>query len=99
MFAVRPALPLAVAAIMLASVGYCASLLLQERLVALTPAAVSGQALGLASAGMLTMQGAGAAVAGTVAQFSSPGTAMAVMAAGSLAVTLALARGLRPARG
>jgi MFS transporter len=97
-FALRPALPLAVAAIVLASVGYCASLLLQERLVTLTPEEVSGQALGLASAGMLAMQGVGAAVAGGVAQISSPGTAMAVMAVGSIAVTLALARGLRPVR-
>jgi MFS family permease len=97
-FVMRPALPLAVAAIVLASAGYCASLLLQERLVTLTPEETGGQALGLASAGMLTMQGVGAALAGAVAQLSSPGTAMAVMAAASLAVTLALAPGLRPAR-
>ncbi|HET9967869.1 MAG TPA: MFS transporter [Streptosporangiaceae bacterium] len=97
-FVMQPALPLAVAAIVLASVGYCASLLLQERLVTLTPEETGGQALGLASAGMLTMQGVGAALAGAVAQLSSPGTAMAVMAAASLAVTLALAPGLRPAR-
>ncbi|HEX8005235.1 MAG TPA: MFS transporter [Trebonia sp.] len=96
-FAVRPALPVAVAAVVIASVGYCASLLLQESLMALTPQELSGQALGLASSGMLAMQGAGAAVAGAVAQFSSPGAAMAAMAAVSLAVTLILAPGLRPA--
>jgi MFS family permease len=96
-FAARPALPAAVAAVVIASVGYCASLLLQERLMALTPDEVSGQALGLASSGMLAMQGAGAFAAGTVAQLSSPGTAMAAMAAVSLAVTPILAPGLRPA--
>jgi predicted MFS family arabinose efflux permease len=96
-FAARPALPAAVAAVVIASVGYCASLLLQERLMALTEDEVSGQALGLVSSGMLAMQGAGAAVAGLVAQLSSPGAAMAAMAAVSLAVTLILAPGLRPA--
>jgi MFS family permease len=94
-FAVHPALPVAVAAVVLASVGYSASLLLQERLMALTPGELSGHALGLHSAGTLTMQGAGAAIAGAVAQLTSPGTAMAVMAAASVAVTLVLAPGLR----
>ena len=98
-FAARPALPAAVAAVVIASVGYCASLLLQERLIALTPDELSGQALGLASSGTLAMQGVGAAVAGAVAQHSSPGAAMATMAAASLAVTLVLAPGLRPAAG
>jgi predicted MFS family arabinose efflux permease len=96
-FAVRPALPVAVAVVIVASAGYCASLLLQERLMALTPPELSGQALGLASSGMLAMQGASAAVAGAIAQWISPATAIAVMAAISLAVTLMLAPGLRPA--
>jgi predicted MFS family arabinose efflux permease len=96
-FAVRPALSIAVAVVVVASVGYCASLLLQERLMALTPQELSGQALGLASSGMLAMQGASAAVAGAIAQQFSPATAMAAMAAISLAVTLILAPGLRPA--
>ncbi|MEU5645424.1 MFS transporter [Streptomyces milbemycinicus] len=95
-FALHPALPLAVVAVTLASVGYAASLLLQERLMALTPEELSGHALGLHSSGMLTMQGVGAALAGAVAQHTSPATAMAVMAAASVAVTLALAPGLRP---
>jgi MFS family permease len=97
LFALRPALPLAVAAVMVASVGYAATLLLQERLMALTPADMHGQALGLHSSGMLAMQGVGAALAGTVAQHTSPATAMAVMAAASVTVTLALAPGLRQA--
>ncbi|GAA0687670.1 MFS transporter [Kitasatospora atroaurantiaca] len=97
-FALRPGLPLAAAVVVLASVGYSASLLLQERLVALTPTDVRGQALGLHSAGMLTMQGIGAALAGAVAQRSSATTAMAVMATASVAVTLVLAPGLRPTR-
>jgi len=97
-FAVRPTLPIAVAAVVLASVGYSASLLLQQRLMALTPAELSGHALGLHSSGMLAMQGVGAAVAGAVAERTSPGAAMAVMAMISVAVTLMLAPGLRPGR-
>ncbi|MFJ8311472.1 MULTISPECIES: MFS transporter [unclassified Streptomyces] len=97
--ALHPALPLAVAAVALASVGYAASLLQQERLMALTPDAMTGQALGLHSSGMLTFQGIGAAVAGTLAQRTSPGTAMALTAAASIAVTLALAAGSGRIRG
>lgn len=95
LFAVRPPLPLAVAAVTLASIGYAATLLLQERLMAMTPGDVHGQALGLHSSGMLTMQGIGAALAGVVAQYAAPATAMAVLAAASIVVTLLLAPGLR----
>jgi len=91
-------LPLAVAAVVLASIGYSSSLLLQQRLMTLTPDELSGHALGLHSSGMLAMQGVGAAVAGAVAQHASPATAMAAMAALSVTVTLVLARGLRPER-
>ncbi|MDX3094805.1 MFS transporter [Streptomyces sp. ME01-24h] len=96
LFALHPAPPLAAAVVALASVGYAASLLLQERLMALTPAELAGHALGLHSSGMLACQGLGAALAGAVAQHTSPGTAMTVVAATSVAVTLALAPGLRP---
>jgi predicted MFS family arabinose efflux permease len=96
-FAAQPVLPIAVAAVVVASVGYCSSLLLQERLMELTPVELSGQAMGLASSGTMAMQGVGAAVAGVVAQRTSPATAMAAMAVISLAVTLILTPGLRPA--
>ncbi|GAA3967443.1 MFS transporter [Streptomyces marokkonensis] len=86
----RPPLPLTAVLVALASVGFAASLVQQERLVALTPDELAGHALGLHSAGMLTAQGVAAALAGTVAQYSSPATAMTVMAAGSLTVTLTL---------
>ncbi|QJT02335.1 MFS transporter [Streptomyces asoensis] len=89
-FALRPALPLAAACAALASVGFGASLVQQERLMALTPPELSGHALGLHSAGMLTMQGVSAALAGALAQLTSPATAMTVMALASIAVTLTL---------
>ncbi|WP_299538401.1 MFS transporter [uncultured Streptomyces sp.] len=99
LFAYGPPLPVAAAAVVLASVGYAASLLLQERLLALTPERRTGQALGLHSSGTTAVQGAGAALAGGVAQYTSPTAAMAVMAVLSVAVTLVLAPGLRPAAG
>jgi predicted MFS family arabinose efflux permease len=90
-FALRPGMPWAALAACVASVGFGASLVLQERLMALTPDELAGHALGLHSAGMLTMQGVSAALAGTVAQLSSPATAMTLMALASAAVTLTLA--------
>ncbi|MET9835791.1 MFS transporter [Streptomyces sp. NPDC006385] len=90
LFVLRPAVPLAAAAVAVASVGFGASLVQQERLMAVTPDELSGHALGLHSAGMLTMQGVSAALAGAVAQLTSPATGMTVMAAASIVVTLAL---------
>lgn len=94
-FAVHPPLAVAIAATALASVGFSATLLLQQQLLALTPEELSGHALGLHSAGMLSLQGIGATLAGTIAQLTSPTVAITAMAAASVAVTLALAPGLR----
>ncbi|MFJ4645873.1 MFS transporter [Streptomyces bobili] len=94
-FALRPPLPVAALCATLASVGFGASLVQQERLMALTPAELSGHALGLHSAGMLTLQGVSAVVAGSVAQLTSPATAMAVMAAASITATVTLAAASR----
>ncbi|MEU4730139.1 MFS transporter [Streptomyces sp. NPDC023588] len=94
LFSLSPGLPVALALATVATFGYAAGLLLQERLMALTPDALSGQALGLHSSGMLTMQGIGAAVAGAVAELTSPATGIVVTAAASLAATLLLAPGL-----
>jgi membrane protein implicated in regulation of membrane protease activity len=63
----------------------------------LTPDELSGQAQGLASSGTMAMQGVGAVVAGVIAQRTSPATAMVTMAVISLAVTVILTPGLRPA--
>ncbi|MEV0094299.1 MFS transporter [Streptomyces sp. NPDC050738] len=99
LFALRPGLPVALAAIAVASVGYAASLVLMEQLVELTPGDVQGQALGLHTSGMLTMQGVGAALAGGVAQYMSAGSAMAVMAGASVLVSVVQTPGLRRAPG
>lgn len=91
----HPPLPLAAALAAVASVGFGASLVQQERLVALTPDELGGHALGLHSAGMLTMQGVSASLAGSLAQLTSPATAMTVMALASTGVTLTLATAAR----
>ncbi|MET9403188.1 MFS transporter [Kitasatospora sp. NPDC002965] len=94
-FLLEPGLPVAVALVTVATFGYATGLLLQDRLMELTPGRLAGQALGLHTSGMLAMQGVGAAVAGALAESTSPATGMAATAALSLAVTLLLAPGLR----
>lgn len=94
-FCAHSPLPVAAVCVTVASVGFGASLVQQERLMELTPGELAGQALGLHSSGMLTMQGVSAALAGAVAQLTSPAAGMTVMAAGSVAVTLVLATAAR----
>ncbi|BAU87022.1 major facilitator superfamily MFS_1 [Streptomyces laurentii] len=101
LFAFRPGVPVAVVAVAVSAVGYSASLLYQERLTALVPDELGGHALGLHTSGMLTLQGLSAALAGSVAQLTSPATGMTLLAAGSLLVTVMLVlagrAGRRPA--
>ncbi|MET8768329.1 MFS transporter [Streptomyces sp. NPDC004658] len=94
-FFAHPPVPVAAVCVTVASAGFGASLVQQERLMSLTPGGMAGQALGLHSAGMLTLQGVSAALAGAVAQLTSPAAAMTAMAAGSLCVTLTLAAAAR----
>jgi MFS family permease len=89
-FVLRPSVALSAVAAAVASVGFAASLVLQERLMSLTPDDLAGQALGLHTTGMVALQGIGAVLAGTLAQLASPATAIALMAAASIAVTLTL---------
>ncbi len=72
-----------------ASAGFAATLPLQERLLALTPERVRGQVQGVESAGRMTWQGIGAAVAGATAQVFSPTVTITALAAVSVCVTLA----------
>lgn len=88
LFAVHPPALVAAVAVGLAGVGFAATLPLQEQLLEQTPDAVRGQVQGVESAGRMTWQGIGAAIAGGLAQYLTPGTAMAVAAGLSLAVTL-----------
>ncbi|MEV6590377.1 MFS transporter [Streptomyces acidicola] len=90
-FVLRPGVALSAVAVTVASVGFAASLVLQERLMSLTPDDLAGQALGLHATGMAALQGIGAVLAGTLAQLTSPATAITLMAAASVTVTLILA--------
>ncbi|MEU3860466.1 MFS transporter [Streptomyces sp. NPDC028722] len=90
-FVLRPGVALSAVAVTVASVGFAASLVLQERLMSLTPDDLAGQALGLHATGMAAFQGVGATLAGTLAQLTSPATAVTLMAAGSVITTLTLA--------
>jgi predicted MFS family arabinose efflux permease len=95
LFVLPLSLPVAAAAAAVASTGFAATLLLQERLIALTGEEVRGQALGLHATGMKAMQAIGATLAGLTAQFLPTGTAMTTLAVASLAVTAMLTPGLR----
>ncbi|MEV8423924.1 MFS transporter [Streptomyces niveus] len=90
-FVLRPGVALSAVAAAVASVGFAATLVLQERLLALTPDDLAGQALGLHATGAAAVQGTAAALAGALAQLTSPATAMTLMAAGSITATLTLA--------
>ncbi|MGW7407115.1 MFS transporter [Streptomyces sp. NPDC054833] len=97
-FFLRPGVVLSALAVSVASAGFAASLVLQERLMSLTPDDLAGQALGLHATGMVAAQGVSAALAGSVAQLTSPARAMTLMACASLAVTLTLATAARRER-
>jgi len=99
-FGLAPSVSLACLLVFVASVGFAASLPLQERLITHTDASQRGQVLGLNSTGLMVMQGVGALLGGTIAQLLGLGATgvawtMASLAILSLAVTAALTPGLR----
>ncbi|MFE5549555.1 MFS transporter, partial [Streptomyces sp. NPDC056534] len=65
-FVLRPGVALSAVAAAVASVGFAATLVLQERLLALTPDDLAGQALGLHATGTAALQGTAAALAGAL---------------------------------
>lgn len=95
-FALGLPFPVAVVTVGIASVGYAAGLLLQHRLLAIVPDELAGHALGLHSAGMLTLQALAAALAGALAETMPPATVMTLLASASVLITLAMAPWLRP---
>jgi MFS family permease len=97
LFALQPGVPLAALVAAVASIGYAATLGQQEWLVALTPAGLRGQVLGVESALRMTLQGVCAAAAGLLADQLSPAAAVVALALASVAVSLALTRALRRA--
>jgi len=94
-FAFSPDLGLGLVLVAVACFGYGGTLTLQERLLALTPLTVRGQVQGVEQAGRMTWQGLGALLAGGLAEVLPVGPTMAVMAAGSAAVTLLMLPAVR----
>jgi hypothetical protein len=94
-FFLAPPVAVAIPLGFLASAGYAASLPLQDRLVRNTDGAIQGQVLGLETNGVMLGQGAAALIAGAVASWLPPATAIGVIAVASTAVTLLLVPGLR----
>jgi len=90
--ALHPPLWLTYLAFFVASVGFAATLPLQERLLELTPSAVRGQVQGVESAGRIGWQGIGAVLGGALALLVPPAIAIGVLAVASLLVTI----GTRP---
>lgn len=88
LFAIHPPVLVVAAAVFAASVGFAATLPLQEQLLELTPDPVRGQVQGVESAGRMTWQGLGAVIAGAAAQHLAPGAAITATAAVSVAITV-----------
>ncbi|MFD7561011.1 MFS transporter [Streptomyces sp. NPDC059835] len=88
LFAFHPHVLVAAAAVFVSGPGFAATLPLQEQLLELTPDPVRGQVQGVESAGRMTWQGIGAAIAGGLAGQLDPATTITALAAVSLAVTV-----------
>lgn len=103
LFLVQPSLPLACLLAAVASVGYSASLPLQERLMRWTTPDVRGHVLGLYAVGVSSMQGVGALLGGTLASLFGGGpraaaTAIGLVASASFLTSLSVIPGLRRSR-
>ena len=94
-FAARPGPVVAAMLVAAASFGYAACLGLQERFLQAVPGQISGHALGLAGAGMMTAQAMAAACTGALADTFPAGTVMAFAGAASLLATTILLSRLR----
>lgn len=94
-FLLHPPVELALALGFVASVGYSASLALQERLAHEANPTIEGQVFGLFGNGQMVGQSLGALVGGMLATWLPPATAMGLLGAASVLVTLSLSSGLR----
>ncbi|WP_020551091.1 MFS transporter [Embleya scabrispora] len=80
----------------LSSAGLSYQLGLQRRFLDAVPKAATGQAMGLAMTGTMTLQGVTMAGAGALAGVLAPGHVIALVGAASITGTLAIHRVLRP---
>ncbi|MGW3242287.1 MFS transporter [Streptomyces sp. NPDC001070] len=93
LFALRPSLPLGVAAMFTTGLTAAYTLGLDQWFVAAVPEGSRGRAMTLQSAGLMTIQGLGMAAAGAAAEFAAPHVVSAVAGAvGTVCVCVVLAR-------
>ncbi len=97
-FAAAPRIPLGIALLVCSGLCSLYMLGLDGRVREAVPAELFARAMALSSAGLMTLQGLGFALAGAVAQATSAGTAIALAGAAGLAVVAALARADRRSR-
>jgi MFS family permease len=96
LFPLRPGVPVAAVLLGVATFGFAYQLGLQRRFVAVVPVEVRGQAFGLVSTGLMSLQGLAMTAAGGLAELVSPGTVVAIAGAASLTGTLTLWKHLKP---
>jgi len=89
-FLLRPGLAAAGALFLAATAGISYQLGLARRFLAAAPEATRGQAFGLSSTGLMTLQGLTVAAAGGLGQVVPPATAIAAAGAASLLATVLL---------
>ena len=93
-FAASPPLPVVAAVLVITGAGLAYTLGIQRRFLEAVPEPMLGQAFGLQSTGLMTLQGVGPAVFGAVGQAISAGPAMAIAGAATVMVGLALGQRL-----
>jgi len=94
-FAATPGLPAAAVLLTVTGIGPAYILGIQRRFLDAVPARVLGQAFGLLTTGLMTLQGAGPALFGAVAEITPPGRAMALAGAATIITALSLLPALR----
>ncbi|GIF77758.1 MFS transporter [Asanoa siamensis] len=92
-FAFDPPLVVCVALMVVSGAGFAYSLGLQRAFVEAVPEIGRGQAFGLLSTGLMTLQGVGPAVFGGVAALTAPRWAVALAGATTVATVLLVPRG------
>ncbi|MGF7236442.1 MAG: MFS transporter [Frankia sp.] len=89
-FAINPPLTASAGLLTVTGSGLAYSLGIQRRFLDTTPTAIRGQAFGLLSTGVMTMQGLGPAAFGAVAEAASVGLAIALAGTATLLVAFTL---------
>jgi predicted MFS family arabinose efflux permease len=88
----RPPLVVVVALLVLSGTGFAYTLGIQRQFLAALPDSRRGQAFTLLSTGLMTLQGLGPILAGTLAEWSGPAVAISVAGLATIATTMLMPR-------